>query len=404
MDNHDLTPYLKPQKRFLGGKRSTRAAKPSNQVEDEEEHSSFDQESQEPESDVSPQSKVSRTPSVPKKFFASSPVETGGPIEVNSALERTMQNRENTERKKSRKAFLIKIPFLDLNRKVSVRFVLASALAAALTSGLVFFMLGAKSARPQEVVQTLPEKPEITPEIQQALDEILTDLRNRRGSLALEKLQKLQSSAPGLPSLFVLSANAALLENDLEKAASESQEGLLRKEFESDAYMLQALVMISQLRDKTYKTMGNPKARIESLLRQAMAVDPLNPDPYTMLAAIKRAARESREALALLHSSRLRQTVASDTIVTDIAIRLVELEMLLDSDLPALSEKPEDGVLQQISAAYIAMRLGNSEAAIANLTLARKTLPAEIFIQILSDPAFQPYFKNSAFADFFKKK
>lgn len=245
---------------------------------------------------------------------------------------------------------------------------------------------------------------EITPEVQQLLDQVFMDLKDRKGHQALEKIDNLRTLAPNLTSTSILAANAALLENDLEKVESESQDALLKKELESDAFMLQALAILSQIKDKSFKSIGNPKVRVESLLRQAISANPLNPEPYILLAAVKRSALESREALGLLHSSRLRQSAATDTIVTDAAISLLELDMMLDADLPTLSEKIEVGALNQITTAYTAMRLGKTEVAVSNLTRAKESLPSKVFSQILADPAFRDYSKNPEFGEFFQKQ
>jgi hypothetical protein len=119
---------------------------------------------------------------------------------------------------------------------------------------------------------------------------------------------------------------------------------------------------------------------------------------------VKRAARESREALDFLQSSRLRQSAASDTMVTEAAINLLELEMMLDADLPPLSDQNEAGILNQFSTAYTAMRLGNREVAVSNLTRAKESLPSKVFAQILADPAFSTYSQNPQFAEIFKKQ
>lgn len=294
--------------------------------------------------------------------------------------------------------------FSKFKGNISLRAALVWGFVATCVVGVSFFMLGISAARNSENPEPPKDFSEMTPELHGALNGIFEDLRDRKGQLAIEKIDQLRTLAPDFSFASILAANAALIEKDLQTAEDESEASLAGRVAESDAFMVQALVVMSRLKDKSYKSMGNPKAQIETLLHKAIAADPLEPDPYILMAAVKRAARESREALDFLQSSRLRQSAASDTMVTEAAINLLELEMMLDADLPALSDENEVGILNQFSTAYTAMRLGNREVAGSNLTRAKESLPPKVFAQILADPAFSTYSKDPQFAEFFKKQ
>lgn len=400
----DLTPLsqVKPQRRHVASGSSADGVDAS--VGAGEGESAVNSPSGNPEAKHSAPSNVSRPPVSPKKFSASSSsvdvdAAPSSRVDVNTSPKAQSRARSNLPKPPA-----LKIKLLDLKRKIPIRTALITGLASACLMGFSFFMLGLNVGRNTENVEIPKSYSEITPEVQELLDGIFTDLQDRKGQQALEKIGQLRVLVPDFSFASILAANAALMENDLEMAAKESEDSLIRKESESDAFMLQALVVMSRLKDKSYKSMGNPKAQVEISLRKAIAADPINPEPYILLAAVKRASRESREALDLLQSSRLRQSAGSDTLVTDAAINLLKLEVMLDADLPPLSDKSEVGILNQISTAYTAMRLGKSEVAVSRLTRLKESLPPKVFAQILADSAFATYSKNPQFAEFFKKQ
>ena len=148
--------------------------------------------------------------------------------------------------------------------------------------------------------------------------------------------------------------------------------------------------------------MGDPKVRLESLLRQAIAADPTNPRPFLELATMYRLLNRSDEALALLKSAKLRLSVPTDTLVADVALALLQLQMLSDENLPELSNETTLDVRSLFSDAYTAMRLGKTEIANARLSQAREILPANLFSRLVKDPSFFAYSKDDAYAEFLK--
>jgi len=93
-----------------------------------------------------------------------------------------------------------------------------------------------------------------------------------------------------------------------------------------------------------------------------------------------------------------------DTTVTDTAIALLQLQMLGDEDLPKLSENSSGDLQSLLCDAYTAMRVSETSVAVSRLSQARERVSAKVFTKLLKDPAFFPYSKDAAFADFFTNK
>ena len=350
------------------------------------------------ENDVS----VSKTPVEPRKFGGISRSKMDFTASHPRPAQEPISDVRPSRRSNRKDSSSFDFKNLDLNKRVSLRAVIISTSLGVFLSGLLLFSLGYNAGRSADKSEPLTSYPEITHELQISLDEIFSDLQQGFSKEALEKTSRLELKAPHMPSLSALAANAALMMNDLEMAESQTAESLRKGQLVSDALVLQAMISIKRMQSEGYQAMGNPKVRIETLLRNAIAADPSDPIPYFVLAAVKRAAREPKEALALLKSSRLRQVVSADSMVTDASIALLELEITPDEELPVLSDKPSGHSVELICSAYTAMRLGDSEAAISRLERARDALPPKVFAQILKDSAFDIYKKNLKFAEFFK--
>ena len=288
-----------------------------------------------------------------------------------------------------------------LKREVPTRWVLIIGIVAAAISGLVFYILGARAAHEKSELALEKKSMNLTPEIEQVIDGALLDLHQGRAKDALDKIQGLQSSAPHVASLSSIAANAALLSKNLDLAEEYTHESLNERQSVSDALVLQALIEALRFSDKTYTKIGDTRMRIETLLRDSMSADPTNARPYLELAAMDRFSNRFDEALALLKSAQLRQSVDMDTTITDTAIALLQLQMLSDEGLPKLSENPSGDLQSLLCEAYTAMRMGDTTVALSRLSQARDRSSAKVFTKLLKDPAFFPYSKDAAFADFF---
>jgi hypothetical protein len=402
MDDSTVPTEFKPQQRHVRGESPSDSLETPRDLVEGNSQENLPPES--PKTDKPAPSGVRRPAAGPKKFSA---LLTATEVDRSPSLGgdvRADSKSKGRGRSNSKKPPKNALKFPNFKGNISLRAALVWGLVLACVVGLSFFKLGTSAARNSKNLEKPKDFSEITPEIHGVINEIIKDLQDRKGQVALEKIGQLRTLAPDFSFASILAANAALIEKDLQTAEDESEASLAGRVAEPDAFMVQALVVMSRLKEKGYKSMGNPKAHIETLLHKAIAADPLEPDSYILMAAVKRAARESREALDFLQSSRLRQSAASDTMVTEAAINLLELEMMLDADLPPLSDQNEAGILNQFSTAYTAMRLGNREVAVSNLTRAKESLPPKVFAQILADPAFSTYSQNPQFAEIFKKQ
>jgi tetratricopeptide (TPR) repeat protein len=339
------------------------------------------------------ESKKKFNPSLSDSSFKPARVES--PAAESHAAAKPLERVSSSRRSKSKRFSFLKRP-TPLGMLC-----LAAALSFAI-SGIFFYSLGNRIGRSAGAGQMVKLKTELTPETQQSFDKILLDIQEGRGKEALEGIKLLQVSDPDVPSLSLTAANASLLANELEGAQAYIEESIKARELVSDALTLQALMEALVLRQKDYKKMGDPKVRLESLLRQAIAADPTNPRPFLEMATMYRLLNRSDEALALLKSAKLRLSVTTDTLVADVALALLQLQMLSDENLPELSNETTLDVQSLFSDAYTAMRLGKTEIANARLSQAREILPANLFSRLVKDPSFFAYSKDDAYAEFLK--
>lgn len=340
-------------------------------------------------------------PSKSKKKFNPSPSDSSAkPARVESPAgespaAKTVERVSSSRRSKSRR-------FSFLKRPTPLGMLCLASAVSFVISGVFFYSLGHRIGRSTGGGEVVKLKTELTPETQQSFDKILLDIQEGRGKEALEGIKLLQVSDPDVPSLSLTAANASVLANELESAQAYIAASIKDRELVSDALTLQALMEALVLRQKDYKKMGDPKVRLESLLRQAIAADPTNPRPFLELATMYRLLNRSDEALALLKSAKLRLSVPTDTLVADVALALLQLQMLSDENLPELSNETTLEVRSLFSNAYTAMRLGKTEIANARLSQAREILPANLFSRLVKDLAFSAYSKDDAYAEFLK--
>jgi hypothetical protein len=248
------------------------------------------------------------------------PARVESPAGESPAAAKPVERVSSSRRSKSRRFSFLKRP-TPLGMLC-----LASAVSFAI-SGIFFYSLGNRIGRSTGGGEVVKLKTELTPETQQSFDKILLDIQEGRGKEALDGIKLLQVSDPDVPSLSLTAANASLLANELESAQAYIEESIKARELVSDAFTLQALMEALVLRQKDYQKMGDPKLRLESLLRQAIAADPTNPRPFLELATMYRLLNRSDEALALLKSAKLRLSVPTDTLVADVALALLQLQM-----------------------------------------------------------------------------
>ena len=287
--------------------------------------------------------------------------------------------------------------------QIPIAWALVMAIVGVVVGGIVFYSVGTKAGIDEAESLVLKENIELSGEFEAAFDKALTDIQEGRGEDALKQLTELQTTYPGVATLPLLIANAALLTNDMGLAQQKVNESIQRRESVSDSLVLQAIIEAKLAADADYRKMGSPRHRIEQLLRQAILADSSNARPYFELATLKRFEKKHDEALQLLFSAQRRMNVVDSRFATDLAIALVQLQILSDADLPAIQEPVALDAVSLLTAAYTAMRQGDVSKASGFLTQARDVIPANVLRQLLKDPAFGPYAKDPALADFFKQ-
>ena len=279
---------------------------------------------------------------------------------------------------------------------------LVLAIVVTVISGFFFYSAGTKAGFEEAESAAVKEQVDLSAEFLARLDGALQDLQNGNAPAALEEFQALEKEEPDVATISLLMANAALLSDKPGLAQERIDESIRRRESISDALTLQAIVEAKLATDSEYKKMGSPKVRIEQLLLQAIAADSSNSRPYFELATLKRFESKFDEAEALLLSAQFRINAADSRLTTDTALALVRLQKLPDADL-RIPENPPPTAEALFPAAYSAMRLGDTARAAQILETAKGFFPANVFRQIMKDPAFLPYTKEATLADFFQK-
>lgn len=205
---------------------------------------------------------------------------------------------------------------------------------------------------------------------------------------ALEKLRAVEKRNPEAPSLDYLFA-LVLLQSGDPSAATERAESSIRKGNRvSDSLILKSLAessLSSGLRDSSVVR--------ESLLREAISVDPANPFAMAELAGVLREQGREDEALVLLQAAQARLHPVDSHVVVETSIRLLELSRLPDERLP---DAAKEGTLPEMFAsAYILLRRGKSKEAREILDDCRKRAPSPLFDYIAGDGVFEKYLAES---------
>ena len=288
-----------------------------------------------------------------------------------------------------------------LGAPVPMGVALAVAIVFTVVSGFFFYSAGTRAGFQEAESAVVKEQVDLSEDFLARLDAALESLQNGNALAALEQFEVLEKEQPDVATMSLLIANAALLGDNPDTAQERIAQSIRRRESVSNALTLQAIVEAKLATDSEYKKMGSPKVRIEQLLRQAIAADSSNARPYFELATLKRFEGKLDEAEALLLSARLRINAADSRTVTDTALALTRQQQLSDTEV-RVPENPAPTPEALFSAAYAAMRLGDTARAQQLLESAKSYFPGNVFRQILKDPAFIPYSKKPAYAAYFQ--
>ena len=267
--------------------------------------------------------------------------------------------------------------------------VLASTAAA-----LLAFSIGLRDGMARAEAAALKENVNPPPEVRKAIEQGMSDLLEGRSKEALAQFQAIKATQPALSSLSILAARAALQAGELNLAQQMVDEALGTRESVSEALTMQALIEARLATSESFKSMGNPRIRIEQLLQRAIAADVTDPRPLIELAVLRRFERKFDEAEELLQAARARQSVSTDRLALDVSLELLALQKLDDDAVRMRGEESFNGLGAPLLRAYRALRLGDSATAESSLAEASATLPTPTFKQCLRDPAFVPFGKS----------
>lgn len=244
----------------------------------------------------------------------------------------------------------------------------------------------APSSPQQPALPAIAFPEELLPEF----DAALGLLRRGENLDALNRLNALLKAHPGVPSLHYAAALAALQAGYPREAERLADASIANGFRVSDSWALKAAI--------TASTSGTRMPERETLLKKAIAADPMNPSPYVELAAFHRARNEPAEASKLLDAAALRfnPTDAQSVVETTKAILAVDSEELI-----AETPQPLGIASKDLPAAYAEMKRGNFDSAAAILRYCRSLTDPDLFDYLVNDPSLRKFASRPEFKEFY---
>lgn len=230
---------------------------------------------------------------------------------------------------------------------------------------------------------------EFPEELLPALDTSLRLLHEGNNLDALDSLNKMLASHPKVPSLHYATAIAALqagYPREADRLADASIKGGFRV---SDSWALKAAIAAAHTKG------ASPEQ--ETLLKKAIASDPMNPAPFIELASLLRYQGRNGPAAGLLESAafRLNPADAQTVVETTKAILAIDVagNLLPPSQPLGIPEK-------DLPNAYSEMKRGNFETAAAILRFCRDQTDPDIFGYLVNDPALRKFTSRPELREF----
>lgn len=275
---------------------------------------------------------------------------------------------------------------------------LLSLVGIAAVSGLVFgaYIFGesvgresAKPAAPRDEIKTAAFPGESLPR----LDAALQLLRDYDGVGAFQALQNLLAETPGAPSIRYAAAKAALMADYRNEARRLLEGSISARDRVSDSLALKAAV-------EGGADTKSPDVQ-ETLLRAAIAADPLNPYPFLELANVLRSGGRADEALPILKSAKLRLLPADSHAVVNTTLALLALEK---TELPEVPEIPvATGIAERdFPVAFALLKSERYDAAAALLSETEKQISPDLFRFLINDPAMRKHARQPALAGLYR--
>ncbi|MFZ4774975.1 MAG: tetratricopeptide repeat protein [Terrimicrobiaceae bacterium] len=260
-------------------------------------------------------------------------------------------------------------------------------LAATLFLGFLFtFWFGRSSVgnTPAKPVSTLAPTP-LSAAAMKAFEAALAQLRGGKSIEALNAMKALLAAHPTAPSLHYAAAISAMQAGYLVEAEKLANESLRLGLRVSDSLALKAAI--------SAMTSGKPSATQESLLREAIATDPMNSSPFLELATLMRYQGKNDEARHLLESASLRMNPADSRAVLDTTLALLSAR-----PAPADGFTPTGTPSRDFPAALSELKNGNYQNAANILRACRENLSPDLYSYLVNDPELRKFARQPELA------
>ena len=333
------------------------------------------------------------------------PPETSEPGSLTPSPDAPAAEEKNLKRSEKKPDFqlatLIPLARRLLRKRIAVSSALAAILAGAIFFSVVAWKLGISAGQSRVFREQTKEAASVSREFLAEIDAALADLRAGNAEKASKKLSELEASKSQVASLTYLLALAAMQNGDIELAEKKAGESIAKRERISDSLALQAVIQTQKGQDPSLKKFGDTRLRTELLLRQAMLADAANPFPMVELATLLRYQKRNDEALALLRAARSRLNPVDSHTVIEVTMALITLADTPDSGLPEIDASERD-LSSALSSAYVAMRRGDFDKAVAILRTARRQTSPDLFDYLINDPTIRRFASEPKLREFFQ--
>lgn len=284
--------------------------------------------------------------------------------------------------------------WLPKEMSLAVKIALAAVFLLCLA---VAFRLGESRGR-KTAFHEIPPVPSSTPsasptfpeDLLPELDAALQLLRNGNPLDALAALNKLAASHPHIPSIHYATALAAI-QGGYPREADRMADASIKEGFRvSDSWALKAAIAAMQSK--------GPSAEQESLLKKAIAADPMNPNPFIEMASLLRYQNKSNDAAKLLESAAARLTPADSHAVAETTRAI----LAIDTGNTLLPVSAPLGIpSKDFPIAYSEMKRGNFQNAAAILRFTRDLTDPDLFAYLVNDPSLRKFAFRPELAEFY---
>ncbi len=282
---------------------------------------------------------------------------------------------------------------LEGNRTIPITWMHRTIFAAALLLGFLFTFWYGRSLGHDEAMRLakpvdVAVRPKLPAEAAAPFEAALAQLRDGKHLEALSALRALISDHPYAPSLHYAAALAAM-QAGYDVEAGMMADASIRLGFRvSDSLALKAA--ISAIKS------GRPSDAQEALLQEAVATDPMNPNPMLELATLQRYRGKISEARALLESAALRMTPTDSRTVLETTLAIMSADSELDAEAA-----PTGIPTQDFPAALAQLHKGNFDQAAAILRASQQKLSPDLFYYLINDPELRKFSRQPELAGLF---